>query len=170
MVSEEEYRSDLVDAFLVYHHQLCHCATRILGDREKAEDVVQDAYLKIIEADAVFTIKQFKAYVFRVVRNLAIDRYRRIALESNLFTVINDSRDLPASTEMPEALSISREQLYLIVRALQQLPARTQRVFELHRMQGLTQREIAKQLGVSSALVNAMIRDALNHCHNAIYT
>ncbi|MFC6978486.1 sigma factor-like helix-turn-helix DNA-binding protein [Microbulbifer taiwanensis] len=56
----------------------------------------------------------------------------------------------------------------LVARALGELPERTRRVFELYRMGGHTQREIAKMLGVSPTLVNFMIRDALNHCRSAL--
>ena len=41
--------------------------------------------------------------------------------------------------------------------------------FELHRLDGLTQRAITEQLGVSITLVNFMIRDALTRCAQALY-
>lgn len=169
MVREDEQLSDLVDIFVAHRSQLCHMATKILGSRDRAEDVVQDAYLKVMDAKTVFVVKQPAAYVFRIVRNLAIDHYRRAALESGVFTDEEEGQNVPSSVSAtPEALSISRQQLGLVARALDQLPERTRRVFELYRVGGHTQREIAQMLDVSPTLVNFMIRDALDHCRNAL--
>jgi RNA polymerase sigma-70 factor (ECF subfamily) len=52
--------------------------------------------------------------------------------------------------------------------ALATLPERTRRAFELYRLGGLTQREVADELGISTALVNFMIRDALTCCRDAL--
>ncbi len=165
---EDEQLSDLVDIFIAHRNQLCQVATKILGSRDRAEDVVQDAYLKVIEVRAVFIVKQPVAYIFRIVRNLAIDYYRRATLESSVFTVAEEERNGPSAPGTPEAISISRQQLSLVARALEQLPERTRRAFELYRMGGHTQREIAQMLDVSPTLINFMIRDALDHCRSAL--
>ena len=62
---KDEQVLDLVSIFVAHRSQLCQTAIKILGSPDKAEDVVQDAYLKIVEANAVFVIKQPVAYVFR---------------------------------------------------------------------------------------------------------
>ena len=161
-------QADLAAAFTAHRSQLHQVAARILGNRDRAEDVIQDAYLKITEVRAVLVVKQPVAYIFRVVRNLAIDHYRRASLESSLFTVEEEAHSVPSPAATPEAVSISRQQLSLVAEALDQLPKRTRRVFELYRVGGHTQREIAQMLGVSPTLVNFMIRDALDHCRNAL--
>ncbi|MCR6651348.1 MAG: RNA polymerase factor sigma-70 [Cellvibrionaceae bacterium] len=168
MVREDDQVLSVMDIFITHRTQLCQAAAKILGSRDRAEDVVHDAYLKIIEVRSSFDIKQPVAYVFRVVRNLAIDHYRRISLESTFFAAEEEGRDTPSSGELPEAISINRQQLILIARALDQLPERTRMVFELYRMGGHTQREIAKMLNVSPTLINFMIRDALDQCRNAV--
>lgn len=167
MHADEKLR-DLVDIFVAHRSQLCTVAMKILGSRDKAEDVVQDAYLKVIEAGEVFVVRQPTAYIFRIVRNLAIDHYRRGVLESGVFAVAEEGRSVPSSTGTPEAISISSQQLRSVARALDQLPERTRRAFELYRMDGHTQREIARMLDVSPTLVNFMIRDALDHCRLAL--
>ena len=165
---EEEKPSDLVDIFVVHRAQLCQVAAKILGSPDRAEDVVQDAYLKIVEVEAVFAVKQPVAYLFRVVRNLAIDHYRRARLESDVFTVAEEGEHVPSPSATPEAIAISRQQLSSLAEALDQLPERTRQAFELYRMSGHTQREIARMLDVSPTLVNFMIRDALDHCRSAL--
>ena len=51
-----------------------------------------------------------------------------------------------------------------IADALTELPQRTRYAFEMYRLHGVPQKDIAKELGVSPTLVNFMIRDALVHC------
>ena len=163
---EDEQQVDLAATFTAYRNQLHQLAAKILRNSDRAEDVVQDAYLKIIEVKAVLVVKQPVAYIFRVVRNLAIDHYRHASLESSLFTGDEEAQSMPSPAPTPEAISISRQQISLVADALDQLPKRTRRAFELYRVGGHTQREIAQMLGVSPTLVNFMIRDALNRCRS----
>lgn len=154
---------DLVAIFIAHRRQLCDVAAKVLGSRDKADDVVQDAYLKVVEAGGACAVKQPTAYVYRIVRNLAIDRYRRRTFESGLFAT-TDEEQYASSVGTPESISMSRQHLGLVAAALGELPDRTRRAFELCRIGGHTQREVAELLDVSPALVNFMIRDAHNHC------
>ena len=64
----------------------------------------------------------------------------------------------------PETSHINFSTLERIAVALTELPNRTRYAFEMYRLHGVQQKDIAKQLGVSPTLVNFMIRDALVHC------
>lgn len=159
---------DWYAVFVEHRPQLQRAAFKILGNAERAQDVVQDTYLKMIEAAAVFNAKQPLAYLFQMVRNLAIDAHRRSALEARFFVGEEDGMDVPASSGTPESLSVNRQDLRIVADALAQLPDRTRLAFELHRLGGLTQREIADEFGVSITLINFMIRDAMSHCAEAL--
>lgn len=148
--------------------QLQRAALKILGNPAHAEDVVQDAYLKVIEAASVFDVREPVAYLFQMVRNLAVDVYRRAALEARFFVGEEQGVDVPERSGTPESITVSRQDLRLVAEALAALPERTRRAFELHRLGGLTQREIADKLGISTTLVNFMIRDAMTHCAAAL--
>ncbi|MCE8024904.1 MULTISPECIES: RNA polymerase factor sigma-70 [Halomonadaceae] len=164
-----KWRAEIEDIFVNHRARLCCVAMRILGSADQADDIVQDAYLKISEAQAVFSIRQPIAYASRVVRNLAIDRQRRCLFESALFKEEEQGELVAVPSGSPEAIEIDRQALERVVRALDELPDRTRRAFELYRMGGHTQREVAEQLGVSTTLVNFMIRDALSHCRGCLF-
>jgi RNA polymerase sigma factor (sigma-70 family) len=161
-------KQDLGEVFMAHRSRLRWAALKILGNPERAEDVVQDAYLKVSEAAAVFDIKQPLAYLYQMVRNLAIDHHRRTSLEMNLFESEDDGLHVPAHTGLPEAVAISRQHLTLIAQAMSQLPERTRRVFELHRLEGQTHRTIATELNISTSLVNILIHEALDHCRTVL--
>lgn len=68
----------------------------------------------------------------------------------------------------PEIEHEDRQTLEAISSALQTLPERTRYAFEMYRLHGRTQKEIAEELGVSPTLVNFMVRDALIHCRKTL--
>jgi len=159
---------DLCAEFIACRSQLRDAATRILGCRQRAEDVIQDAYFKIADVAAASDIRQPVAFIFQVVRNLAIDRHRRMSMESFFFVDEEEGMQICSGGATPESSTISRQTLTQVVLALSALPARTRRAFELHRLDGRTQREVAEELGVSTTLVNFMIRDAMECCREVI--
>ncbi|SDY87407.1 sigma factor [Nitrosomonas sp. Nm33] len=85
MLSVEEWTQELDTTFIANRTQLLRAAYKILGDWERSDDVVQEAYIKITEMEAAQKVRQPLAYLFQIVRNLAIDHYRRVVFESELF-------------------------------------------------------------------------------------
>lgn len=165
-------QDELGEVFAKHRAQLRRAAHRILGDAHLAEDLVQDAYLRAKEmACAQGSMVHPLSYVHRLVRNLAIDRYRRSAFESELFESEDSGAQVAApAAHTPEAMAIDRQELALVTRALAELPERLRRVFNLYRLEGRTQREIGAELGLSAATVNTLIREALERCRAVLRT
>ncbi|MGO3296387.1 MAG: amino acid adenylation domain-containing protein, partial [Marinobacter sp.] len=149
----QNWGRELENIFVHQRPRLCCVATRILGSADQADDVVQDAYLKISEAKTLFEVKQPISYVSRVVRNLAIDRCRRAAFESALFAKEEEGDSASFASNSPETIAIDRQALAQVVKALDELPERTRCAFELYRSGRYTQREVALQLGISTELL-----------------
>jgi RNA polymerase sigma factor (sigma-70 family) len=160
--------ADLGQVFVTHRTRLRQTAHRILGDSHAAEDMVHDACVKALEGSlqgaSEACVREPLSFAVRMVRNLAIDRYRRGALESRLFDTADEESFASPHLGTPEAEAMGRQELALVTEALSQLPDRARRVFELYRIEGLTQREIGEQLGISAATVNKLIREALDHC------
>lgn len=166
-MSKERQRQDLLTAFIEHREGLRQAAQRIVGERHAAEDILQSAYLRITDTAEHLVVRQAVSYCFQVVRHLAIDSRRRGKLESQLFANEVEGLSAPAPHASPEQIAIGGEFLASIDDALARLPDRTRHAFLLYRLEGRTQRDIAKKLGVSATLVNFMIKDAvevLKHC------
>lgn len=168
-LDEPNTATDVGQVFVTHRTRLRQTAHRILGDAHAAEDLVHDACVKVLEGAlegaGEQAVREPLSFAVRMVRNLAIDRYRRGALESRLFdTSDNEQSRAAPHLGTPEAEAMGRQELALVTEALSQLPERARRVFELYRVEGLTQREIGEQLGISAATVNKLIREALDHC------
>lgn len=157
----------LQDIFISYRQSLLDVATRIVGCRKRAEDVIQDAFLKLDDI-AIEHVRQPVHYLFRLVRNLTLDWARRVSLELRYSGSEEETNNLCANCACPQSALIQHETLKHIDQALDELPPRTRLVFEMHRVDGYTQKEVAQHLGISPTLVNFMVRDAHAHCCAAL--
>lgn len=159
-----------IQFFIDYRGSLIKIATHIIGCPSKAEDIVQDAFFRLHTAPVLgLPAKAQLSYIFRTVRNLAIDHYRKQAFEQRHTGSEEEGLGMEQEkSTSPEHLHHYQESLELIAKALDQLPERTRYAFEMYRIHGVHQREIAQELGVSSTLVNFMIRDAALYCRQAI--
>ena len=133
------------------------------------EDIVQDAYFRLERAQQVkldAKLDEPVGYIFRIVRNLAIDGRRRIGRENALI-----HGDGTASAEMvaedtpdPEEKAIARGELRLLEKALAELPEKSRIALEMHRFGGCKYAEIAQRLDVSIGTAHSLVVDAIEHC------
>lgn len=163
MMSEPSHvKQSLAEVFVANRAALSAIACKIVAQRDYVEDVLQDAYIKIAEGVVAREVRNPLGYCCQVVRNAAFDVYRRGVVESGCFVVLRDGELPETEGAMPPEAGIDERKLLIEVEAaLVTLPTRTRQVFELYRLNGLTQREIGKKLGVSATLVNFMIKDAM---------
>lgn len=159
--------SPLLEVFFDQRARLIGLAARITGCRSHAEDIVHEAFMKVDDAGESEQIRSQASYLTRVVRNLSIDHYRRRQFEDRLLCQDSDTNDAPAHhAETPETLVSDQQLLERVSGALADLPERTRYAFEMSRIHGMKQKDIARELGVSAPLVSAMIREALLHCRD----
>lgn len=134
-------------------------ALRYTGCVDEAEDVVQEAFVKAWQAlQSGVQINDFKAYMYRLVRNGCIDliRSRRNWV------------DIDLAADVPQSEVDTSERDARIWSAVDALPAKCREVFVMHRCDGLSHDEISRQFGISVKTVKnqmtkayARLRDAL---------
>lgn len=153
-----------LDLYLSHRRALIDYARSIAGGRAQAEDVVQDAWLRFADTRSDHTLSNPLGYLYRIVRNLALDAGRRLATEQREPESATRLGELVASTPSPEAQVCDEDALQMIAKALLELPDRTRIAFEMHRLGDYTLQQIAQHLGVSVGLVHSLVRDAMTHC------
>ncbi len=162
------YRNILTNLLVEHRQALLRTARVLVGCQHRAEDVVQDVFVKLYSADQTTVIQQPVSYLHRMVRNQAIDYLRRVQLEQRHATQQHTHEpDEWWADHNPESTLAQQQILTQVQQCLQHLPQRTQQTFMLHRVLGYSQKEIAAQLGVSPTLVNFMIKDAHQCCVEA---
>ncbi|MBC3413150.1 sigma-70 family RNA polymerase sigma factor [Pseudomonas sp. SWRI51] len=155
---------DKLQLYLAHRPALVDYAAPIVGCRARAEDVVQEAWLRFSGQALQADIRHPASYLYRIVRNLALDHTRRTATEKTQPGSEEILAELPASTASPEHTVSQQNELSAISRALEELPLRTRTAFEMHRLGGYTLQHVATHLDISVSLVHQLVRDALRHC------
>ncbi len=140
-------------------------ATRWLGAPDVAQDLVQEAFIRLWDRrDRWDGQSGARPILFRVVRNLAIDHRRQAAMiERNL-------KALPVATSVSpvgEALE-EAELIEAVHRALDQLNAREREIVILSRIQGLTRSEVAAVTGLAPGTVSNLLSLAMTRLWRAV--
>ncbi|WPN96407.1 sigma-70 family RNA polymerase sigma factor [Pseudomonas sp. MUP55] len=148
-----------------YYRELVCFLNAKLGNRQVAEDVVHDAYLRVLERASDTPIEQPRAFLYRTALNLVIDGHRRNALRQVEPLEVLDSKERFAPCS-PHASHAQGQRLELLERALAELPAACRDSFLLRKLEGLSHLQIAERLGISRSLVEKHIVNAMKHCRS----
>jgi RNA polymerase sigma factor (sigma-70 family) len=154
----ETKSNNLLQLFTAEYARIVGLISRIVGCRTTAEDLAQDTFVKLWGRSLT---QNDRGLLFRTAQNLAIDHLRAQRVRSSHA----DSIILDPLTDRAHAPdSAAREQLDILYQVLKRLPKRTQRIFLLNRLDGLSYAEIARLLGVSVSTVEKEIIRALDSC------
>lgn len=128
---------------------------QLRGASDSAEDLFQDLWMRLTER-ATGPIADPLPYVMRAANNLMLDRYRSARQRELRDAAWGEA----AAVQKPsvETVLISREQLEQVERAIVATGERSARIFRRFRVDGVTQREIAGEMGVSLSTVEADLR------------
>ncbi|GHT74466.1 DNA-directed RNA polymerase sigma-70 factor [Bacteroidia bacterium] len=131
--------------------KLFRLALRITGNKQDAEDVVQDALFKIWKkSDEWDSIANLEAYCFRSTRNIAIDK---LALKENQTEAWRENNDYPETTPCIQERLEQEEQLKMLDDFIAQLPEKQRTIFQLREIEELSYKEIAEVLAISEEQV-----------------
>ena len=158
---------DLLGLYLEKRANLVRFFAARLGAAAAAEDLAQDLYLKIAAMPADEAVQSPSALLYRMGANLMLDRLRqerRAAARDGAWrdTAIlsvggEDVHDAPSADD---AIA-DRQRLARLLDGLQDLPPRMRRAFQLHKLQGLSHVETAREMGISVSAVEKHISGAL---------
>lgn len=134
---------DIKDVFTAYYNALCLFALRYLHDREAASDIVQEAFLKLLESGKSFSDRdELKAFLYIIVRNLCLNLLKHQKIVTN-----HEKSYLESSEYFRDAL-VEEETARIIRSAVLQLPPRSRQIIQ-YSLKGLRNQEIADLLGIS---------------------
>lgn len=145
-----------------YRELVCFLNAR-LGNRQSAEDVVHDAYLRVLERSSETPIKQPRAFLYRTALNLVIDDHRRnVIRQTEPLDAVDHEEQLFSPS--PQATMDHGQRLEMMQRALAELPYLCRECFTLRKIDGLSHPQIAERLGISRSVVEKHIVNAMKHC------
>lgn len=130
--------------FAAHRRQLVRAAYRVLGDTSRAEDVVQEAWLRWARADPG-TVRNPRGFLYQTVTRLAIDELRKVAVRNEVATAAASGKQSTVDPIEDVELADSVEgALQLVVQSLSPVERAT---FLLHEVFGFSNAEIASITG-----------------------
>jgi RNA polymerase sigma-70 factor (ECF subfamily) len=135
--------------------------------REDAEDLIQEAFLRLHVYCQSQEVQQHEAFLTRTVLNLSVDRHRR---EHRELYVKDSPEDLMLADlrPTPDEDLAAEQRLSLASGVLDGLPPRTREIFLMHRLDGYGCAQIATAFGISLSAVEKHIARAVLALMNAI--
>jgi RNA polymerase sigma-70 factor (ECF subfamily) len=154
----------LLSCFIAERAKLIRFLTRRTGCAATAEDLLQEAWIRLSRLPTTDFIDSPSAYLRRMASNLAIDHAR--ACERRPLNAVEVEDLLSLADEAPdtERAVSDAQQLQHLLAIVGELPERRRALFIAARIEGVAQRELAERFGISLRTVELELHRALNHC------
>jgi RNA polymerase sigma factor (sigma-70 family) len=152
--------------------RLLNFIRRRVPDPRDAEDILQDVFYELVEANRLLMpIGHVTGWLFRVARNRIIDLFRKKRPESFSDSTVADEEGellrledlLPSPDAGPEALFTRNLLLDAFERAVDELPDEQREVFVAHELEGCSFKQMAAETGVSVNTLLSRKRYAVRH-------
>lgn len=152
---------------LIDYLELKKQLTRKIGSAERAEDALQDTWMRLGRAKPAEPVQRPFSYVLRIAYFLALKRLYKERDNAS----IDDARaalDLVDDAPDPERVATARSDLAAVREALAELTPRRRQILLAARLRGTPLREIAVQHGISQRMVELELKAALQLCGDRI--
>ncbi|TVY03335.1 RNA polymerase sigma factor SigW [Cohnella terricola] len=153
--------AEIVD---LYKDKLYHLAYRMSGNRQEAEDVVQETFLRVYRSLDRYDMNQkFSTWIYRIATNLCIDRLRKRKAVYSLDAESTDREGLdgyamlPSDDRTPESELLLSETQRIIHEAIATLPVKYKSVMILRYLQDLSLQEISDVLDMPVTTIKTRV-------------
>ena len=119
----------------------------------EVDDVVQEAYCRLADLKGFRDIISPRAYFFQTARSIVLEQMRRARIVRIDAVTEIDALCIEWDEPSPERIAGARRELARVMEIVATLPERARRIFEMRKILGQSQREIAQRLGVSENIV-----------------
>lgn len=155
------HREATLSAFEHYYTELLRFLSRKLRDKHLAEELTQETFSRALASQV--QVSSHRGLLYHIARNLLVDRYRHQKQPGYLQDAATEELLAPGN-EQPDNQFEKQQYIAYIVAAIEELPPRCREAFILHRIDGLSQNEVAVRMGISTNMVEKHIIRAMLAC------
>jgi RNA polymerase sigma-70 factor (ECF subfamily) len=138
---------------------------RLLGNREDAQDVVQESFLAVLERIETFEPgREFGPWFYRIVVNRGLNARKSLARRATMDVPL----DVPIAGPSPLRLTEQAELATLVHEAMTELPERQRDIVRLFELEGFPSGEIAEMLGIADGTVRWHLHEARQRLRRAL--
>jgi RNA polymerase sigma factor (sigma-70 family) len=162
------------------HHALAEHASltrrlrklvRDTADAADIDDFMQETFVRILQTEfpSESSVGSLNAFVWTIARNVAHDWARSAQRQAGAHTVLGVLEDPSNYGRLDNALQ-TRQELNALYRAYKSLPRQLRRAVRLRKMRGLSQREIAHEMGLTENTIESYIGEAMDKIEQKLAT
>ncbi len=157
---------DIGSLYQNYRTELINHLLRIVKCPDTAQDLVQESYMILARTAAETQIEHPRGFLYRTAGNLALDhlRHHKVVLRH----VEAEQHSEEAEQSSVESDFAKTQWRTLLHQAITELPPRCRDVFILHKIRGMSYREIGQMLDISESAVEKHIIKGLQHCRKRL--
>lgn len=164
----EELASDSHKAFemlfVKYFPKVKYFIAHLIKSEEIAEELSQDIFIRIwINRKNLSHIQSFNSYIYRMAKNAAINHMEHLYVEETYLKNYEEHKSPTIEEEL-----YAKETELLIQLVVNNMPPQRKRIYEMSRMEGLKNEEIAEQLNLSKKTVENHLNLALKEIRKTI--
>jgi RNA polymerase sigma factor (sigma-70 family) len=163
---EEAHAKSVAELFQEHNRSLIRFLTTRLRSAQEAEEVAQEAYVRLLRLDQPGTVSFLRAFLYKTAANLAVDRMRKhgrhsVAAEAGYF---DDSRIPPT----PDREVEGSQEIEHVLRLIEDLPPKCRRAFLLHKIEELEFADVAQRMGLSERMVRIYVIRAILYVRDGL--
>ena len=128
------------------------------------DDVIQEAYQKILDVRKKKPIEHPRGLLFIIARNAAIDLFRKRNSSRTISITEIDPLHVIETNDGPDEALGRRDEVALLNQAIRALPKRCRQILILRKLENLSHKEISERLGISIHTVESQLTKGLKRC------
>ncbi len=125
------------------------------------EDVIQETYTRMLSVPSLESIQHPRQYAIRTAKAIVVDHMRHSRVVSLTYSGKSDGLDVPERAAKAEERLEFQEEVAAVEDALAQLPGKCRTTLLLRRVEGLSQKEVARRLSISEKMVEKHMTDSV---------
>lgn len=167
-MARSELDNWFVREILPLEPMLMRFLARNWANKAELADLRQELYVRVYEAAARAKPLLPKPFLFQAARNLMIDHLRRRQIVSIETLTDFESLSVPTHEPDPERQVGARDELRLLRQALEAVPPRAREVIWLRKVEGYSQREAARKMGITEGTLEVHLRTGMRFLADAL--
>ncbi len=153
----EKTPESILNVFIRYKSALKFFISSYLINSQDVDDVCQETFLRTYKSSLENNVKTPKSFMFKVAKNLIFSDFRRSSTQLNEYVEDIDLVDSKLELDDLESNTLAQEKLGVMCEAIAGLPNKCRQVVVMRKVYGMTTKDIAKRMNISTITVSNYI-------------
>ena len=155
------------EVFLAYFDKVKYLLIGLLRSESDAEELAQDIFVKLwMNHTSIDPNKAFNTYLYTITRNTALNHLKHKLVEENYKNSFNNLDEEAADSS--DEILFAKEISLLVEMAVCKMPVQRKKIYQMSRDKGISNNEIAEELGISKKTVENQLSLALQEIKRVI--